>query len=124
MPISGGGASIIGYDQMENGVGRAIHNISADGPYTVFMSMAANVVAGQVDTNSNYDIFLHDGQTNATVLVSHKAGSLATAGNAESGSPAISADGRYVTFASKATDMSRGWQNRRPGLQTSTFSTA
>ena len=81
-------------------------SISANGRYVVFVSDAANLVHDQVDTNKANDVFLRDRLTGTTVLVSHTAGSLTTAGNrASSGGAVISADGRYVAFVTAATNL-------------------
>ncbi len=45
-----------------------VPNISADGRYVAFQSLATNLVAG--DTNGVYDIFLKDTQTGVTTRVS------------------------------------------------------
>jgi Tol biopolymer transport system component len=81
--------------------------ISADGRYVVFESHATNLVTG--DTVSAVDIFLKDTQTDATTLLS--AHSIGTAGNNDSFSPVISADGRYVAFSSTATNLVAGDTN-------------
>ncbi len=77
-------------------------SISAEGRYVAFGSLATNLVTG--DTNEIYDIFVHDLQTNTTTRVS-----VDTAGGDPDGEsyapPAISADGRYVAFASWATNL-------------------
>lgn len=75
--------------------------ISADGRYIAFISSADNLVAG--DTNSEYDIFVHDRQSGQTTRVS--VASDGTQGNDESYSPDISDEGQYVTFASVATNL-------------------
>jgi hypothetical protein len=81
--------------------------ISRDGHYVAFASSAANIVDG--DTNGIMDVFVRDLQTNATERVSLKPdGSQFTAGNTWAGGsydPAISADGRYVTFISGVTGL-------------------
>jgi len=82
--------------------------ISADGRYTVFSSEAGNLVPGQIDTNANGDVFLHDRVAGTTVLVSHRNGSAVTAGNSRSFHPAISDDGRYIAFLSLADDLIAG----------------
>jgi Tol biopolymer transport system component len=87
------------------------HNpaISADGRYIAFDSAASNLVSG--DTNVAYDIFLHDTQTGNTSRVSvTSAGSQSTAYE-NSNSPAISDDGRYVTFFSNASNLVSGDSN-------------
>jgi hypothetical protein len=82
-------------------------SISADGRYVAFTSAANNLVSG--DINGKADIFVRDTQTNTTTLVS-----LATdgsQGNANSLTPAISADGRYVVFYSLASNLVSGDTN-------------
>jgi Tol biopolymer transport system component len=75
--------------------------ISADGRYVVFRSDASNLVSG--DTNSRPDVFVHDLLTGATTLLSRAADGGAS--NSGAISPSVSADGRYVTFASNATNL-------------------
>jgi len=82
--------------------------LSADGRYLAFVSGAPNLAPGQIDDNSKDDVFLHDQITGAVTLVSHTAGSTVTAGNRDSGSPSISADGRWVAFESSSTDLVDG----------------
>jgi Tol biopolymer transport system component len=82
-------------------------SISADGRYVAFASVATNLVAG--DTNTFSDIFVHDRQTGQTTRVSVKTGGEQGSGNSEN--PSISADGRYVTFESTATNLADGDTN-------------
>ena len=71
--------------------------ISADGRYVAFQSGASNLAAG--DTNgTGSDVFLHDLATGTTILVS-------AGGNLNSYSPSISADGRYVSYYSFASNL-------------------
>jgi len=81
--------------------------ISANGRYIVFMSLASNLVAG--DTNNEADIFLHDTVTGITSRVS--VASNGTQGNSGSSNPAISADGRYIAFNSNADNLVSGDNN-------------
>lgn len=78
--------------------------ISADGRYVVFESDASNLFAGDVGpiTVTN-DIFVHDRQTRKTTLVSRD--SNGRAGNSSSDHASISADGRFVAFASFADNL-------------------
>lgn len=76
-------------------------SISGDGVYIAFGSYASNLVAG--DTNDEYDVFVHNQLTGETSRVSVSSGGLQ--GNAISGSPSISSDGRYVVFASSASNL-------------------
>jgi Tol biopolymer transport system component len=75
--------------------------ISADGRYVVFSSAAENLTC--CDFNELRDVFLRDRERGRTVLVSM--GINGRSGNASSGSPAISANGAYVVFASGAGDL-------------------
>ena len=82
-------------------------SVSADGRYVSFFSHANNLVAG--DTNSASDVFVHDRQTGITQRVSvDSAGGQANGGSFE---PSISADGRYVSFPSNATNLVPGDTN-------------
>lgn len=75
--------------------------ISGDGRYVAFVSEATNLVAS--DTNNVRDVFLHDLSTGTTTRVS--VGSGGEQGNAGSFAPSISADGRYVAFASRGANL-------------------
>lgn len=86
--------------------------ISADGRYVVFESEASNLVSG--DTNNRPDIFVHDRQTGETTSVS--IGATGSFGNGDSFDPVISADGRYITFASDASDLVEGDTNNRTDI--------
>jgi Tol biopolymer transport system component len=81
--------------------------ISADGQYAAFTSRATNLVAG--DTNALVDVFLRDLQTGTTTRVSVGTGGIqANAGNFQ---PSLSADGRYVAFVSRASNLVAGDTN-------------
>lgn len=75
--------------------------VSADGRWLVFASEATDLVAG--DTNASRDIFLRDRKLGTTTLVS--VNSAGAPGDGDSDVPALSANGRFVAFASKATDL-------------------
>ncbi|MDP1948879.1 MAG: hypothetical protein Q8L77_15410 [Nitrospirota bacterium] len=77
-------------------------HLSEDGRYVAFESLASNLVSG--DTNGVIDIFVHDRQTKRTTRVSVVSGG-AQANNMSVNS-LVSADGRYVTFESFATNLS------------------
>jgi Ca2+-binding RTX toxin-like protein len=83
-------------------------SISADGRFVAFNSVASNIVPG--DTNGASDVFVRDTLTNTTTLVS--VDSAGNQGNLQSGSPSISADGRFVAFSSDATNLVPGDTNR------------
>jgi Tol biopolymer transport system component len=82
--------------------------ISDDGRYVAFVSEAVNLVPGQVDHNLATDVFLRDRVAGTTVLVSHASGAPAATGDARSGHPGISANGRYVIFRSEASNLVPG----------------
>jgi hypothetical protein len=89
-----------------NGMSAGV-SMSADGRFVVFDSTADNLVVG--DTNETWDIFVHDRQTGETTRIS-----LASDGsqaNANSFLNSISADGRYVTFESYASNLVVGDTN-------------
>ena len=75
--------------------------LSADGRYIAFTSSDATLVSG--DTNGASDVFVLDSQTGAIERVS--VASDGTQANDASTSPAMSLDGRYVAFSSKATNL-------------------
>jgi Tol biopolymer transport system component len=76
-------------------------SISADGRHVAFGSSASNLVGG--DTNSEYDVFVHDRQAGQTTRVS--VASDGGQGNDRSEEFSISADGRYVVFDSAASNL-------------------
>jgi Tol biopolymer transport system component len=82
-------------------------NISADGRYVAFMSVADNLVPG--DVNGSRDVFVKDLQTGAITLVSADASGIQ--GNNVSEGSSISADGRYVAFVSDADNLVAGDSN-------------
>ncbi|MEG4489099.1 calcium-binding protein [Microcoleus sp. D2_18a_B4] len=82
-------------------------SISADGRFVAFDSGASNIVPG--DTNNSFDIFVRDRLTNTTTLVS--VDSAGNQGNSGSGTPSISADGRFVAFSSVASNLVPGDTN-------------
>ncbi|MBX3622619.1 MAG: PD40 domain-containing protein [Rhizobacter sp.] len=89
------------------GVGGARPVLSEDGNRLAFYSYASNIVAG--DTNGLWDVFVYDHAAGTRSRVSLTAtGGERNQGN-ESASrvvaPAISGDGRYVAFATTATNM-------------------
>ena len=81
--------------------------ISGDGRYVAFGSQATNLVAG--DTNSTWDVFLHDRQTGVTERVS--VASDGSESNGPSYYMSVSGDGRYVAFDSNASDLVAGDTN-------------
>ena len=81
--------------------------LAADGQIVAFASQASNLVAG--DTNNAEDVFVYDRAAGATTRVSVGPGGAQAGG--DSYDPALSADGRYVAFASDAPDLVPGDTN-------------
>ncbi len=84
-------------------------SLSADGRYVAFTSFANTLVVG--DTNGQSDAFVRDTQENTMTRVS--VDNAGTEGNNLSSDPAISSDGRYVAFWSRASNLVSGDSNGR-----------
>jgi Tol biopolymer transport system component len=82
-------------------------SISGDGHFVAFDSNATTLVA--LDLNGSRDVFVRDLQNGTTELVS--VDSNAVHGNGASYGPSISFDGRWVAFASDATNLVTGDTN-------------
>ena len=87
-------------------------SISTDGRFVGFDSRASNLVSG--DTNGVYDAFVHDRQAGTTERVS--VSSAGEQGNGASFSSVISADGRFVTFESQASNLVNGDTNQETDI--------
>lgn len=94
-------------NQAVGGVRRGQAGISGNGRFVAFESLAANLVPD--DTNGTFDIFVHDRQTGTTSRVS--VDSAGTQANGFSVIPTISADGRFVCFQSRASNLVAGDTN-------------
>jgi hypothetical protein len=97
------------------------YSMSGNGRWAVFESFADDLVPN--DTNGKCDVFLRDLWTGQTSLVSAgMGGTPALGGNSDSA--VISANGRYVAFASGATNLTADWVTNinifRRDLQTGT----
>ncbi len=82
-------------------------DLSSDGRYAIFRSAATNLVPG--DTNGVLDIFVYDRNSNTIERVS--VDDLGNESDGNSDAPSISADGRYVSFSSGATNLVPGDTN-------------
>lgn len=97
--------------------------LSADARFVVFQSDASNLVRG--DTNRTNDVFVRDRRAGTTELVSISSADVQ--GNESSSAPVVSADGRFVAFSSRATnlvpDVSDGARAARepPGNRSNVF---
>jgi Tol biopolymer transport system component len=83
-------------------------SISAAGHFVAFKSYATDLV--RHDTNASRDVFVHGLRTGKARRVS--VSSRGRQGNKDSGTPSISADGRFVAFASDAPNLVPGDTNR------------
>ncbi len=82
-------------------------SLSKTGRWVAFYSFANNLVSG--DTNGEGDVFVKDMSTGALELISQSTGG--GRGNQRSWDPAMSDDGRYVAFASYASNLVSGDTN-------------
>jgi Tol biopolymer transport system component len=83
-------------------LGRSVQPaLSADGRFVAFVSLAENLV--NADHNDVSDIFVRDLENGVTEIVSVGAGGVPA--NGTSKFPALSGDGRYVVYQSKAMNL-------------------
>lgn len=99
-------ASAAGAGVVPNG-GSAAAVASRDGRFVAFSSAASNLVAG--DSNGVWDAFLWDRTAKTLEIVSVSSGGVI--GNGDSLVGSITPDGRYVAFASSATNLVGGGNN-------------
>jgi Tol biopolymer transport system component len=78
--------------------------ISADGRYVAFMSSATNLVPS--DTNNENDIFVHERLAGQTTRVS--VSSTGVEADRTCSDPVLSADGRFVSFTTSASNLDGG----------------
>ena len=80
-----------------------LEDISANGRWVVFNSSASNLVKG--DDNNKGDVFVRDRIDGTTLRVSRRG---AIDGNGDSFGAAISDDGSFILFVSRATNLEAG----------------
>ncbi|HEY3377484.1 MAG TPA: Ig-like domain-containing protein [Armatimonadota bacterium] len=97
----------LGMPPIEDGADCWDVSMSADGNSVIFVSDATNLVAN--DTNTVADLFVLNRQTGAVGRLS--VGPAGVQANGVSWDAAVSADGRYVAFASNATNLVAGDTN-------------
>jgi Tol biopolymer transport system component len=83
--------------------GSAFTALSFDGRFVAFDSGATNLVAN--DTNGQGDIFVHDRATGTTERVDVSSNGQQANQGEEADGVSISADGRFVAFASRSTNL-------------------
>lgn len=81
-------------------------SMSQDMRYVVFASEASDIVPG--DVNMASDVFLRDRTLGTTIRISNSPGQVV---DTASNDPGISRDGRFVVFASRASDLVPGDTN-------------
>jgi Tol biopolymer transport system component len=86
--------------------------VSTDGWEIAYSSIASDLVVS--DTNARRDIFVRERRTGTTRRVS--VSSSGAQGDRDSQTPAISSNGRYVAFASSATNLVLGDTNGRSDI--------
>ena len=101
--VSSAGAQANGASQPSGGAPA----MSADGNTVAFYSAATNLVAQ--DTNGQTDVFVRVRNSGTTELIS--AATDGTPGNGPSVAPSISADGNFVAFQSRASNLISGDTN-------------
>jgi hypothetical protein len=88
-------------------------NISGNGRYVTYPSLATDLVAGFVDGNgtTDDDQYLYDRLTGQTTLISRKVGTTNVSANGAemSGLSSISNDGRIVVFGDYGSDLVTGY---------------
>lgn len=99
-------ASLTSVGRESNGQARAAA-VSADGRFVAFESDASDLVPN--DTNGDSDVFVRDRDTGVLERVSTTADGSEAKG--DSTCPALSADGRWVAFLSRASNMVAGSGN-------------
>src|SRR4051812_31433980 len=78
-------------------------SVSASGRFVAFASRAKDLARG--DSDAQRDVFVRDMKAGTTVLVSRASGPNGAAANGISIDASISGSGRYVAFASNATNL-------------------
>ncbi len=87
-------------------------SLSADGRWVAFYSEASNFDVK--DTNRYSDIYLHDRLTHKTKRISVNSNGVLSDGWSES--PKVSADGRFIAYASSANNLVEGDTNSLPDI--------
>jgi Tol biopolymer transport system component len=82
--------------------------MSADGRWIVFNSNANDLVAGVTDGNGATDMFLYQRDAGTVTLLSRTASAPSTAASVGGLAVSISADGDWILFKSRSTDLLGG----------------
>ena len=109
-----------------NAASRGTPVMSGDGRFLAFSSMAGNLIAGQIDDNRGYDVFLYRRDREEVALISHTPESPVTAGALTYGRglpTGISDDGAFVIFESSATNLVAGQNDSNGDLDVFLYET-
>ena len=97
----------VGSKEQQSPNGGIYPSISGSGRFVVFETNSGNLVPG--DTNTETDVFVRDRKTGKTERVSLR--SNGRQANSWSGYASISANGRFVSFTSDASNLVKGDTN-------------
>jgi Tol biopolymer transport system component len=86
-------------------------DISPDGRWVAFVSEASNLIGNGNDTNHEADVFVRDRVTGVTRRVSLTNSGAQSLGEGPGFQASISADGRFVAFDSRSSDLVSGDTN-------------
>lgn len=83
--------------------------VSADGKFVAFISTSSDLVSGFVDANAgSFDVYLYDRLADSVSLVNRRQVSPSQGADGSSVLSNISADGRWIAFTSRGTDVVTG----------------
>jgi Tol biopolymer transport system component len=97
-------------DEGKAGDAKRLPSISADGRYVAFQTRSDKL--SPVDADGRVDVFVRDMTKGLTVTVSRTSGVLGVPADGPSSSSSISADGSFVAFDSRATNLSAADSDR------------
>ena len=106
--VAAGTNILVSVNTNENASGDGLSStpaISGDGRYVAFASVADDLVSS--DNNRASDVFVRDLSAGTTTLASVSTDGIHP-GNGDSFSPVLTADGRYLLFHSKASNLTAG----------------
>jgi hypothetical protein len=113
--MQAGTTSLVSVNRAGTASGNALSrfpSMSADGRFIAFGSFATDLTDN--DSNSYHDVYVRDRSAGTTTLVSvNRTGATSNNPSNAIGIPAISADGRFVAFASLASDLVANDTNSR-----------
>jgi len=91
-------------DEGKAGDAKRLPSISAEGRYVAFQTGGNRL--SPIDADNRPDVFVRDTRRDMTIVASRQSGRLGLPSNGISGNASISADGSFVAFDSRATNLS------------------